>query len=117
MSTGALFRAPPPRGRALYALGTAAAAGHGVAMPLFGLFFGELIHAGNGADAAATPADALSATAAVAWRLLLLGAVAGGLAGAQVVCFRTAVTQTSACLRRRAMDSLRMLLARCHRSL
>lgn len=84
----ALFRYATPLDQVLLAVGTAAAVGHGAMLPLFALLFGDLIDAGNSADVL-SPTAALDATAAAAWKLLLLGGVSGALSFLQVTCWMT----------------------------
>lgn len=98
----ALYRyAAAPADWALLAVGTAAAAVHGTALPLFAILFGDLIDSGGG-----PPSTAVDATASAAWRLLLLGGLSGALAAVQHACWATVGMRAGVALRTRFTASL-----------
>lgn len=94
----ALFRYATRLDKALLAAGTVAAVGHGAMLPIFALLFGDLIDAGNSADTL-SPTAALDATAAAAWKLLLLGGVSGALSFVQVTCWMTSAQRQAVRMR------------------
>jgi len=100
-----LFRHASFLDRALLVVGTLAAVAQGVLMPLFAVLFGNLIDTGNNADAA-SPQAVLDATGAVAWKILLLGGLAGVLSIVHVYCFQTSAQRQGVRIRTLFVESL-----------
>jgi len=100
-----LFRYASALDRALLAAGTLAAIAHGVMMPLFAVFFGDLIDAGNNAEDASAQA-VLDMTGSVAWKIILLGGVSGLLSIVQVFSYQTSAQRQGVRIRTLFLKSL-----------
>jgi len=100
-----LYRYASPLDRVLLGAGTLAAIAHGVMMPLFAVFFGDLIDAGNNSEAA-SPQAVLDATGSVAWKIILLGGVSGLLSIVQVFGYQTSAQRQGVRIRTLFLKSL-----------
>lgn len=101
-----LFRFATPFEKGLMAVGSVCAVGHGSLLPLFTIFFGDIITVGGTPDAVADPAVVTDKINNICIKFMILACVAFVLAFFQVFCWMVAAQRQGSRIRGLYVQSL-----------
>ncbi|OSX69448.1 hypothetical protein BU14_1509s0001, partial [Porphyra umbilicalis] len=106
VGTFELFRFATPFEIGLMVVGSICAFGHGALLPLFTIFFGDIITVGGTPDAVANPDEVADRINSICIKFMILGGVAFVLAFFQVFCWMVAAQRQGARIRGLYVQSL-----------
>lgn len=101
-----LFRFATPFEKGLMAVGSVCALGHGSLLPLFTIFFGDIITVGGTPDAVADPSVVTDKINSICVKFIILAGVAFVLAFLQVFCWMVAAQRQGSRIRGLYVQSL-----------
>lgn len=101
-----LFRFATPFEKVLMAVGSVCALGHGALLPLFTIFFGDIITVGGTPDAVADPSVVTDRINSICIKFMILACVAFVLAFLQVFCWMVSAQRQGSRIRGLYVQSL-----------